>query len=54
MNILIVGAGFGGAVFARLAADAGHNIAIIDRRNHIGGNAYSYKDQESGVEVHKK
>ena len=53
MKILIVGAGFSGAVFARLAADAGHNVSIIDRRNHIGGNCYSYSDKETGVEVHK-
>ena len=53
MKILIVGAGFSGAVFARLAADAGHNISIIDRREHIGGNCYTYTDDETGVEVHK-
>ncbi len=53
MKILIVGAGFSGAVFARLATDAGHSISIIDRRNHIGGNCYSYTDKETGVEVHK-
>ena len=49
-EILIIGAGFSGAVFARLAADAGHNVSIIDRRNHIGGNCYSYSDKETGVE----
>jgi len=53
MNILIIGAGFSGSIFGRLAADAGHNVTIIDRRNHIGGNSYSYCDKESGIEVHK-
>ena len=53
MKVLIVGAGFSGAVFSRLAADAGHSVSIIDRRDHIGGNCYSYSDKETGVEVHK-
>lgn len=53
MKILIVGAGFSGAVFGRLAADAGHEIVIIDRRNHIGGNCFTYTDEETGVEIHK-
>ena len=53
MKILIVGAGFSGSVFAHQAAIAGHYVTIIDKRNHIGGNAYSYKDEESDVEVHK-
>jgi UDP-galactopyranose mutase len=53
MKILIVGAGFAGSVFGRLGAEAGHSVTIIDRRSHIGGNAYSYKDERSGIEVHK-
>ncbi len=52
-KILIVGAGFSGATFGRLAAEAGHQVTIIDRREHIGGNAYSYKDEETGIDVHK-
>jgi UDP-galactopyranose mutase len=52
-KILIVGAGFSGATFGRMAAEAGHQVTIIDRRNHIGGNAYSYKDEETGIDVHK-
>ena len=48
-----MGAGFAGATFARLAADAGYSVHIIDKRDHIGGNCYSYKDEETGVEVHK-
>ena len=53
MKILIIGCGFGGAVFARLAADAGHNVTIIDKRKHIGGNCFTSKDEETGIEVHK-
>ena len=39
-NILIVGAGFSGAVIARQLAEQGHRIRIIDQRDHIGGNSY--------------
>ncbi len=52
-DFLIVGAGFSGVTFARCAADAGYSVHIIDKRDHIGGNCYTYKDEESGVEVHK-
>ena len=37
---LVVGAGFAGAVHARELADAGFEVDVLDRRNHIGGNAY--------------
>jgi len=50
-QILIVGAGFAGAVHARTLADAGYNIHIIDQRNHIAGNAYDYTD-DNGIRVH--
>lgn len=49
---LIVGAGFAGATMARLLADAGQRVLIIDKRDHIGGNAYDYTD-EHGVRVQK-
>lgn len=49
---LIVGAGFAGATMARLLADAGQRVLIIDKRNHIGGNAYDYTDA-AGVRVQK-
>ena len=50
---LIVGAGFTGAVLAeRIAAHLGQNVLVVDRRDHIGGNAYDYYD-EHGVLVHK-
>lgn len=40
MKILIVGAGLYGATLARSLAEADHNITLIDRRDHIGGNCY--------------
>lgn len=52
MKILIVGAGFAGATIARVLAEAGHTIEIIDRRDHIGGNAYDYVN-EHGIRIHK-
>jgi UDP-galactopyranose mutase len=53
-DICIVGAGFFGATIAeRVANDLGKRVLILERRNHIGGNAYSENDRETGIEVHK-
>lgn len=52
MKILIVGAGFSGCVVARELAEAGHQIEVIDKRHHIGGNCYDYVN-EYGIRVHK-
>ena len=53
-EVLIVGAGFYGATLAeRIAADLGMKVLVIDRRRHIGGNAYSERDPETGIEVHR-
>ena len=43
MKCLIGGAGFAGATIARMLADAGHKSVVIDKRDHIAGNAYDYK-----------
>jgi UDP-galactopyranose mutase len=52
-DYLIVGAGFAGSVLAeRLAAGSGKKVLIIDRRPHIGGNAYDYHN-EDGILIHK-
>jgi UDP-galactopyranose mutase len=51
-DFLIVGAGFAGATYARLAADAGRRVLVIDKRDHIGGNAYDYVNKH-GVRVQK-
>ncbi len=51
-NILIVGAGFSGAVIARQLAEQGHRIRIIDQRDHIGGNSYDARDPQTDVMVH--
>jgi UDP-galactopyranose mutase len=50
-EVLIVGAGFSGAVYAHVLAAAGYKIHVIDKRPHVGGNAYDFVD-ENGVRVH--
>jgi UDP-galactopyranose mutase len=52
-DVLIVGAGFAGSVSARkLAEEHGRRVLVIDRRPHVGGNAYDTVD-EHGVLVHR-
>jgi UDP-galactopyranose mutase len=52
-DYLIVGAGFAGSVMAeRLAADAGKRVLLIDRRDHIGGNAFDMLDA-AGILIHR-
>ena len=46
-DYLIVGAGFAGSVLAeRLASQANKKILIIDKRNHIAGNAFDHYDRD--------
>ena len=51
-KILVVGAGFAGAVIARELAETGHQITVIDKRDHIAGNCYDYIN-EHGIRIHK-
>lgn len=52
-DYLIVGAGFAGAVVAaQMARTFGRKVMLVDRRNHIGGNAFDHYDQ-AGILVHK-
>lgn len=54
MDLLVVGSGFFGLTIAERAAnELGLEVVVIDRRNHIGGNAYSYNEPETGIEIHK-
>lgn len=53
MDLLVVGSGFFGLTIAERAADAGRRVTVIDRRPHIGGNAYSEAEPETGIEVHR-
>ena len=51
-DFLIVGCGFAGAVLAERLADAGKKILIVDKRDHIAGNAYDFYN-EDGILTHK-
>lgn len=52
-NIVIVGAGLFGLTVAERCASFGANVQILEKREHIGGNAYSYFDAKTGINVHK-
>ena len=53
-DLIVVGSGFYGLTIAQQAAKRlGLKVKVIERRNHIGGNAYSEFDSETGIEVHK-
>ncbi|MGO1600111.1 MAG: UDP-galactopyranose mutase [Brachybacterium sp.] len=53
-DLLIVGSGlFGLTIAERAVAEHGAKVTIIDRRPHVGGNAYSEADEQTGIEVHK-
>ena len=53
-DLVIVGAGLFGLTVAQQAVEhTGARVRIIDIRDHIGGNAYSYFDEETGAEIHK-
>ncbi|MBA3527018.1 MAG: NAD(P)-binding protein, partial [Sphingomonas sp.] len=44
-DYLVVGAGFAGSVISeRLASQHGARVLLVDRRNHVGGNAYDELD----------
>lgn len=51
-DYLIVGAGFAGSVCARQLADAGNQVLLIDKRDHIAGNAYDFVN-DYGILIHK-
>lgn len=52
-DLLVVGSGFFGLTIAERAASAGRKVTVIDRRPHIGGNAYSEANPETGIEIHR-
>ncbi|MEV1129884.1 UDP-galactopyranose mutase [Agromyces sp. NPDC049794] len=54
VDLVVVGSGFFGLTIAeRAASELGLEVVVIDRRDHIGGNAYSEVDPETGIEVHR-
>ncbi|MFO6451237.1 MULTISPECIES: UDP-galactopyranose mutase [unclassified Aeromicrobium] len=53
-DVLVVGSGFFGLTVAeQLANDPGLKVHVIDRRSHLGGNAYSEAEPTTGIEVHR-
>ena len=51
---LIVGAGISGAVVARkIAEELDETVLVIDRKDHIAGNIYDYRDSKTGITIHK-
>ena len=53
-RVVVVGAGFFGATIAeRIASELMVPVSVLDRRSHIGGNAYSELDPDTGIEFHK-
>ncbi|MEI4272120.1 UDP-galactopyranose mutase [Klenkia sp. LSe6-5] len=53
-DLVIVGSGFFGLTVAeRVATQLDKKVLVLDRRDHIGGNAYSENDPDTGIEVHR-
>ena len=53
-DLLIVGSGFFGLTIAeRAASQLGKRVLIVERRHHLGGNAYSAAEPQTGIEVHQ-
>ena len=52
-TIVIIGAGFSGAVIARQLATHGYQVEIFDARNHVAGNCHTERDAETNIMVHR-
>jgi UDP-galactopyranose mutase len=53
-DLIVVGSGFFGLTIAeRVATQLDKRVLVLDRRPHIGGNAYSEAEPETGIEIHK-
>jgi UDP-galactopyranose mutase len=53
-DLFVVGSGFFGLTIAeRVAGQLGKRVLVLERRRHIGGNAYSEPEPQTGIEVHK-
>ena len=53
-DLIVVGSGFFGLTVAeRAASELGKRVLVLERRHHIGGNAYSEPEPETGIEIHK-
>ena len=52
MNFLVVGCGLSGIVISRLLTNNGYKCMIIDERNHIGGNCYTEKYNDTDIHIY--
>jgi UDP-galactopyranose mutase len=52
-NLIVVGSGLFGSVVAEQASRAGYRVAVVESRNHIGGNCYTEDDKDTNINVHK-
>ena len=53
-HLVVVGSGLFGLTIAEQAAtELGLKVVLLDRRSHIGGNAYSENEEQTGIEVHR-
>ncbi len=54
IDLVVVGAGFFGLTVAeRCAAEHGLRVLVLERRGHVGGNAYSEREPTTGIEIHR-
>jgi UDP-galactopyranose mutase len=53
-DLVVVGSGFFGLTVAeRVANELGKRVLVLERRSHLGGNAYSEAEEQTGIEVHR-
>jgi len=52
-NVAIVGAGFSGAVIANTLAAHGYTLDVFESREHVGGNCFTKRDNDSGIMIHR-
>ena len=54
IDLVVVGSGFFGLTVAeRCASDLGLRVLVVERRHHIGGNAYTEPEPQTGIEIHR-
>ncbi len=52
-DLVVVGSGLYGLTVAERAAESGLDVAVVEQRDHIGGNAWSELEPTTGIEVHR-
>lgn len=52
-DLVVIGSGLFGLTIAERAAESGMRVIIVEKRDHIGGNAHSEVEPETGIEIHR-